>query len=177
MGIYLAHDYRKDKGAFTKAKVLHTLVLTYLVWYYSTAFAYLGSLFRRADVLIGQYRVPVGYLSAEANLTVWALQLVISCLIIHFAWGMTNRKDKARRRLLAILPFQALVETFGFYRGFVSGGDAGLHHGLILLLGLLFAGLLNGLLLSIYRSRLMLDFFAGTAKVEQEAPFPITLAS
>lgn len=159
--IGLVQDYKRDKGKHIKAKVFHAICLTFLIASYAGSFKILGMLIRDFDGARERFSTNVGPISGQLH---WLIYLVHSGLvmtIIILAYQMIRRLDRPRRLLVKLLPLAGLLEVFSFYRGWVAdGGDLGVNHGIIILIGLLLVGGLTTLIFLIYNSKFMKEFFA-----------------
>ena len=156
--IYLGADYKKNKG-HVKAKVIHCVLLAYLVFYYSTAFAYVSGLLRNGEHIIAQYQTAIGLLSSDLNLIIWVGQLITTCLLSYCAFGLVVRKEKSRNLLLKVLPFAFIFDSLGAYRDFVIAGDEGLNHYAILIVCAIIIGGINVVIFYSYKSKTLIDFF------------------
>lgn len=157
----LIQDYKRDKGQNTRAKVFHAICLTILIAGYAGSFRIIGTLTRNFDKAHERFSVDVGLVSGQLHFIFFLLHSILSMTIIIIAYQMIRRNQKSRKLLITLLPFLALLEIFGFYRGWIiEVGDLGVNHGVILLMGFLLIGGLTSVIVAIYKSKFMRIFFA-----------------
>jgi hypothetical protein len=159
----LIQDYKRDKGLNTKAKVFHAICLTILIASYAGSFGILGMWMRNFDKAQERFSVDVGLVPGQLHFIFYLLHSVLAMTVIIIAYRMIRRNDKSRKLLITLLPVLALLETFGFYRGWIiDGDDPEVNHGIILLMGFLVIGGLTSVLIAIYKSKFMRTFFTTT---------------
>ena len=156
----LMQDYKKDSGQNTKAKVFHAVCLTILIASYAGSFRILGTLLRNFDKAQERFSVDVGVVPGQLHFIFYLLHSALAMTTVVLAYQMIRRNDKARKWLIILLPFLALLEVFSFYRGWVSATDdfEG-NHLSIVLIGILLVGGLAGSVIAIYKSKSMITFF------------------
>ena len=120
---HLIRDFKRDKGEFKKAKIVHMICLGLLFLSYAGSFRFLGWTIRHFDKVQERFSVDVGVVPGELHLVLYLLHLGLLFTVLILAYQMVTRKEKARKLILYILPFLALVETFNFYRGWINAGD------------------------------------------------------
>lgn len=175
LAVGLYHNYQQDSGLQRRAKVWQAICLALLVQAYASTFGQVGWLVSHWAAAQQKFGRAVGYVPGEGHLLLYLLHMGLALLTLLTAIRMINRSDAARRRLLWLLPLLVVVETFSFYRGWLSGGaEVPLMHGFILALGLAFNGAVALVMTLVYRSRFMKAFYQGVpmpmaAEVESAA--------
>ena len=157
-GLY--HNYGLDSGQHRRAKVWQAICLALLVQAYASIFGQVSWLVSHWPDAQQKFGRAVGYVPGEVHWLLYLLHLGLALLTLLTAMRMINRSDAARRRLLWLLPLLVLAETFGFYRGWLSGSaEVPLMHAFILMLGLAFNGTVALVMALVYRSRFMQVFY------------------
>ena len=156
----LFYDYKRDQGHHKKAKLFHSVCITLIcVTYANTAGAILN-FFRNIDGKYQKFSTAVGIVPGSMHFVIYLCHLMLAGAVFISAIQMINRNQKARMRLLYCLPFLALIESFSFYRGWLSGGEeTEINDALILLMGLFLYSIPTIGIVSIYNSLFMKSFF------------------
>lgn len=160
-GIYLYHDYIIDKGQHIKAKIINGIVIGLITIMYADSFRYIGWMIREPNKVKEIWYTQVGVIPKSGHLIINFLSVIIGVALIFFASKMTRRNEFGRIWTLRLLPLIAAIEIFSFYRGWISdGSDSTTNQILALLIGTILIGGLCFLILQIYRSQFMYDFFS-----------------
>lgn len=160
MALGLFRDFKRDKGKNNKAKIFHSILLTFLIWAFAGSFGKIGWLIRNFDRTKELFGTKVGILSGNFNLIIFYLNLALSLIVLVFAYQMINRKESARKKLLIFLPFLAVTSVFQFYTSWLKvGEDALFNDSIILLIGAIVIGTVTFIYLKVYGSNFMKSFF------------------
>ena len=168
MAFGLFRDFKRDKGENTKAKIFHSILLTFLIWAFAGSFGKIGWLIRNFDKTKELFGTEAGILSGNFNLIIFYLNLVLSLIVLVFAYQMINRKENARKKLLIFLPFLAVTSVFQFYTSWLKGGDALFNDAIILFIGAVIIGTITLIYLKVYGSNFMKTFFNYKPEVKEE---------
>jgi hypothetical protein len=169
MAFGLFRDFKRDKGENNKAKIFHSILLTFLIWAFAGSFGKIGWLIRNFDKTKKLFGTEVGILSGNFNLITFYLNLVLSLIVLVFAYQMINRKENARKKLLIFLPFLAITSVFQFYISWLKDGDDALFNdSIILLIGAVVIGTITFIYLKVYGSNFMKTFFNYKPEAKEE---------
>lgn len=155
----LVQDYRRDPGRYVKAKIFHTICLALICIANASAFAVIGAMIGNFDKYRETFGYPIGVISADMHVLIVVIHAIFSVVILMVAFQLIRRREKARRILIYLLPFDALLEIFGFYRGWMSGNEPDQQSLLAILTGTLLIGGIAAAIILIYNSRMMKAFF------------------
>lgn len=156
----LIKDFQRDSGLNKKAKIYHSILLSLLIMTYAGSFGALGWIIRNFDRAKTQFSVDVGIVPGSLHLAIFFVNLVLSLIVLVFAYQMISRKENARKNMLFFLPFLGLTSIFNFYRGWLNTPDELiLNDFTILLIATLIMGGLTLLYLKVYTSEWMKSFF------------------
>lgn len=159
-GIYLYHDYVSDKGQHIKAKIINGFVIGLIAFMYADSFRYLGWMIRKPSDVKEIWQTSVGFIPGQLHLIINILSVLIGMALIYFASKMTRRDEVGRTWTLRILPIIAVSEIISFYRGWISDGyDSITNQILAIGTGTILIGVITLLIIRIYRSDFMNDFF------------------
>lgn len=159
LNMQLQKDHMVDKGRHKKAKIFQTIVLSLIVATYASALRYPGYLLRHFDKAFEKFGASIGLVPGHLHFKIFLLHVVLMIAALVLAFLMARRNQKARQMFLYLLPFLALAEAFGFYRGWLGEDNGPYDQVVAFLFGLiLFGGMATGIIL-IYRTKLMDEFF------------------
>ncbi len=169
MAFGLFRDFKRDKGKNKKAKTFHTILLTLLILAFAGSFGKIGWLIRNFDKTKQLFGNEIGILSGNVNLLIFYSNLVLSLIVLVFAYQMINRKENARKKLLIFLPILAIPSVFQFYISWMKAGDDALFNDLvILLIGAIVIGTITFIYLKVYGSNFMKIFFNFKTEKKEE---------
>lgn len=159
-GIYLYHDYASDKGQHRKAKIINGIIIGSLIFMYADSFRYIGWMIRKPHVVLETWNTPIGFFTGEVHLIVNLISVIGGTTLMFFASKMTRRNKIGRKWVLNLLPVLSAIEIFSFYRGWISDGNDSMTNQISALgVGALIIGGICLLILKIYQSGFMIDFF------------------
>lgn len=160
MVFILMNDFKRDKGLQKKAKIYHSILLTPLIFSYADAIYLLPKVFLNLEYVKNQFSVDVGIFPGTVNLIFFFLNLVLSAAVLIFAFQMTRREDRGRKRFLSVLPFFALISVFNFYRGWITTPEGLVLNDMsILFIATLIVGGIAFVYYKVYSSKWMIAFF------------------
>lgn len=155
----LIKNYSIDKGKHLKAKWVHGLLITLLMY------SFVGSISQGIKIVFSfssflETTPAVGIIPKNAHILLIIIHTVLSILVFVYAGKMIGRKNEDRLRMIKILPFVGFLSSLFFYRGFVQDGDKmGIPDWVILLMGfIIMMGIYIGTM-KIYQSKFMVRFF------------------
>ena len=159
-GINLYHDYKIDKGRHIKAKTINAIAIGLVIAMNAGLFQYLSWMLRKPDVVKGIWGTPIGFIPGEAHLLINVLNVFVGIALLLFVVGMTKRKESARKWTLRLLPVFAGIQIVSFYRGWIGDGDDSVSNQILAAgAGTFFIGGICILIIGIYKSGFMNDFF------------------
>jgi hypothetical protein len=160
-GIYLYHDYKRDKGLHIKAKIINGLVIGLVTFLYADYFRYVIWMIRKPDKVKEMWNTPVGIIPGELHLFINILSVFAGISLIIFASQLTKRSLNGRVWTLRLMPILTAVEIFSFYRGWISdGNDSMADQILALVTGTILVGGICILIIRTYKTEFMNDFFS-----------------
>ena len=169
MAFGLFRDFKRDKGENNKAKLLHSILLTLLIWGYAGSFVKMGWLINNFDRVKGLFGTEIGILSGNVHLVIFYLDLILSIIVLVYSYQMINRKENARKKLLLFLPFLAIVSVFQFYISWLNSGiDTIFNDYIILSIGVFIIGTVTFIYLKTYGSDFMKAFFNFKPETKEE---------
>jgi len=160
MALGLYKDYKRDSGLNKKAKTYHAFLLTLLLASYAGSFGVVGAIIRNFEGLKNQFSVDVGIVPGQVHLVLYFLHTLVSLAILVFAYQMISRNEKARKRLVSLIPILGVLSVFSFYRGWLNTPEELiLSDWMIILIGAIIMGAMTMLYLKVYNSQWMKKFF------------------
>ena len=160
VGIYLYHDFKADKGQHIKAKTINAITIGLIIALNAELIQYLSWMIRKPSVVRGVWGTPIGFVPGEAHLIINVLNVLVGIALMLFATGMTRRKESARIWTLRLLPIFTVIQIVSFYRGWIGDGNDSVTNQILALgTGTLFIGGVCILIIRIYKSEFMNDFF------------------
>lgn len=160
LAVSIITDYGTDKGKHTKAKIFHAICMLLLVYSCADAPAILGRILAHFGNFQQKLDVPVGFISGHAHMFLYIAHTLICTIVLILAARMFNRRDSARKQLIYVLPLLVLSEGINFYMGWVGAGDdQELSDMLIFWIGFAVMGSIGGVIMWIYSTRFMKEFF------------------
>jgi hypothetical protein len=160
VGMSLFKDSRKDKGEHRAAKIIQALCLALIVLSYSSAFARVVWLVGNWGPAQTKFMVPVGPVTAQIHFLFFLIHCALGPVVLILAYMLSSRKEVARQTFLYVIPILFLLESFNFYRSWVSGEPAEAAYSFYpFLYGMIFFGIPSTGLFLIYSSRMMINYF------------------
>lgn len=165
--IYLYVDFRIDPGEHLKAKVIHTVLIVFLFYYYIDSIRELIAIVGDIDVFFRQ-RPSLGIIPGLLNAVITLMSSILNVIVVWNVGKMIRRHNGARKLIVKLLPVLAFFSLFSFYEVLAIGGNvAGFYEwGIILTAFIIMMGLFLGIMF-IYRAPFMVRFFE---RVSADAP-------
>lgn len=150
-------NYAKDKGSYTRAKVVHALALAYVVLTNAGSFKTLASQVQHFSSFKAHHSVPVGFISAQLNFISVLLAAIFGLVLLLTALMVAQRNPIAVRIFRITLLVSLPISVIGFYRGFLSE-TAALPDKAVLLIAVTVMGAIKLGLFFLYGTSFMREF-------------------
>jgi hypothetical protein len=113
---YFFNDFKNTKG-FRKQKIIHVVLIAFLLYDNQSSFDYLISLFSDFNNYYEIHYKSVGIIPPFINLTINIVSIILRISVVLCSWGLMTRSEKSRKLLVKLIPFLALIIFINIYVG------------------------------------------------------------